>query len=362
MPARPSRVGLIGPLPPPSGGMANQTRQLARLLGDSGIHVEVVQVNAPYRPAWMGRVRGVRALVRLFPYLTRLWATAGRVDVFHVMANSGWSWHLFAAPAVWIGWLRRIPVVINYRGGEAENFFARSFRWVAPTLHRAAAVVVPSAFLEKVFAQRGVSTRIVPNIVDLSRFFPRSTQRSAPLADPKLVVARNLEAIYDVATALQVFHVVKARLPAATLTIAGSGPELGSLRTLAKELGVEESVSFTGRLDNDAMADLYRASDVVLNTSLVDNMPISILEAMACGVPVVSTNVGGIPFLVTDGREAMLAPPGDVAALADATITVLTRDDLRRRLIAAGQAKIEGFAWSSVSERLLSVYEAVVAE
>ena len=143
-----SRIGLVGPLPPPSGGMANQTRQLARLLGEEGLDVELVQVNAPYRPPWVEPLRGVRAFFRLAPYLVRLWRAAGRVRLFHVMANSGWAWHLFAAPAVWIARLRGVPVVINYRGGGAEEFFERSLFWVRPTMRLADRVIVPSGFLK----------------------------------------------------------------------------------------------------------------------------------------------------------------------------------------------------------------------
>jgi hypothetical protein len=82
------RVGLVGPLPPPAGGMANQTRQLAELLGAEGAEVTLVQTNAPYRPSWVGRLTGIRALFRLVPYVVRLWQCAGRVQLFHVMANS----------------------------------------------------------------------------------------------------------------------------------------------------------------------------------------------------------------------------------------------------------------------------------
>src|SRR6266567_4483278 len=96
------RIAIVGPLPPPSGGMANQTRQLTELLRAENMHAEVVQVNAPYRPAWIGHIRVLRALFRLLPYLVRLWRSAGDAQLFHVMANSGWAWHLSAAPAVWI--------------------------------------------------------------------------------------------------------------------------------------------------------------------------------------------------------------------------------------------------------------------
>ena len=109
--------------------MANQTRQLARLLEAEGCSVTVVRTNAPYRPAWIGRVRGVRALFRLVPYIISLWrAMRGQSDLAHVMANSGWAWHLFAAPAIRIAALRGVPVVVNYRGGEAAPFLAAGAR------------------------------------------------------------------------------------------------------------------------------------------------------------------------------------------------------------------------------------------
>src|SRR5215212_10194695 len=122
--------------------MANQTRQLADLLEQDGIAVQIVQVNAPYSPRWIASLRGVRALFRLIPFLARLWSAAGRVHLFHVMANSGWSWHFCAAPAIWIAKLRGVPVVVNYRGGNAEEFLARSFLWVGPTLRAANRLVV----------------------------------------------------------------------------------------------------------------------------------------------------------------------------------------------------------------------------
>ena len=90
--------------------MANQTRQLARLLEAEGCSVTVVRTNAPYRPAWIGRVRGVRALFRLVPYIISLWRAMRGADLAHVMANSGWAWHSFAAPAIRIAaWRGRPP-------------------------------------------------------------------------------------------------------------------------------------------------------------------------------------------------------------------------------------------------------------
>jgi glycosyltransferase involved in cell wall biosynthesis len=354
------RIGLVGPLPPPSGGMANQTLQLASLLRDEGVEVETVQVNAPYRPAWAARLKGVRALFRLLPYLAELWRVAGRVQLFHVMANSGWSWHLFAAPAIWIARLRGKPVVINYRGGEADDFLQKSLTAVRPSLARASAVIVPSGFLEAVFGKYGFATQVVPNIINLDRFSVASA--TAPAAGPRLLVARNLEAIYDNATALHAFAIVRAAQPQASLVIAGSGPLRAELEQLALQLGVREAVTFTGRVDNHGMATLYRNADAMLNCSLVDNMPNSVLESLACGVPVISTNVGGVPYLVEDGKTALLVPPQSPQLMAAAILRLWTEPKLAASLRQAGLQQVQQYTWTNVRPRLLGVYRSLVRQ
>ena len=348
------RVGLVGPLPPPAGGMAMQTRQLAGLLQSAQATVILVQSNAPYRPAFLGRLVGVRALSRLLPYLVHLWRAAGRSDVMHLMANSGWSWHLFAAPAIWIAWLRGVPVVVNYRGGEAAAFLARSQRLVRLSMRRAACLIVPSGFLQRVFGQHGIPADIVPNIVDLSCFHPAATRPG----EPRLLVARNLEPLYDIGTALRAFVQVLARHPQATMTVAGTGPQEAELKSLTSRLGIAGHVSFSGRLDRNAMAELLRASSIALNPSLADNMPNSVLEALASGVPVVSTDVGGVPFLVQDGSTALLVPAGNPDAMAQAVLRLLESPALAQRLVQAGLELVRHFTWSEVGPRWAAVYAA----
>ncbi|MBZ9611726.1 glycosyltransferase family 4 protein [Rheinheimera maricola] len=366
------RICLVGPIAPPAGGMANQTRQLLELLRQDGAEVELVAVNAPYQPAFVGKIPGLRALFRLVPYLYRLFRACGRAQVVHIMANSGWSWHLFAAPALWLAHLRCTPVIVNYRGGHADSFFARSWRSVNFSLRHASAIVVPSVFLQQVFnryqqADNAVPLAIVPNILDQQLFYPRppaaqSNNSQDITVSPHCIVTRNLETIYDVATSITAFAQLKQDHPDATLTIAGSGPLLSQLQQQVQQLKLENAVKFAGRLSAEQMAQLYRSADIMLNSSLVDNSPNSIIEALACAVPVVSSNVGGISHLVRHRHDALLFNAGDSQAMYQLASEVLQNASLRQQLISNGLSNSQRFYWPEVKQRLAQQYHAAMQQ
>lgn len=348
------RLCIVGPLPPPSGGMANQCEQLLRLLRADAASVELVRTNSPYRPAWLGRLPMVRALARLLPYLLALWQAAGRAQVMHVLANSGWAWHMFAAPALCVARLRGTPVIVNYRGGHAEAFFAKAPRHVLRALAGVRLRVTPSRYLERVFAGHGLAAQVIPNIIDLSRF-TRHAPRSFGDA-PHLVVARNLEPIYDMPTALRAMVLVRQRFPAARMTIAGSGPELAALQALSVSLGLDRCVQFAGRIDNAQMPALYACADLALNPSTVDNMPNSLLEAFASGVPLVSTDAGGIPDIARHGVDAWLVPVADAQAMADAACALLADSAMAGRMADAAHQAVQAYAWPEVKRQWLQAY------
>jgi glycosyltransferase involved in cell wall biosynthesis len=351
------RVGLVGPVPPPIGGMAMQTQQLVRLLQSEGIAVDLLATNKPYRPALVAGIPGVRALFRLVPFLFSLWKLAGKADLIHLMANSGWSWQLYSAPALWLGWLRGTPVVVNYRGGEAQTYFQRSFHRVKPSLQKAAAIVVPSGYLEAVFKHYGQSSRVIPNIIDRELFKPSPTIKPG-IADSRftLVITRNLEPIYGIDTAIRAFALAHERDQAMRLRIAGSGPAEPSLRALTEQLGVGDAVFFEGCLDRAGIAALYAQADAMLNPSTVDNMPNSVLEALACGLPVISTDVGGVPFIVRHRETALLVPPANVPAMAAAIDELKADANLRHILCSNGLVQVEQYSWGRVRHQWLDLY------
>ena len=347
------RIALIGPLPPPAGGMANQMLSLVENLQGGKAVVRVVRSNAPYRPRWVGRLPVVRAAFRLVPYLISLRRAARQSEICHVLANSGWAWHLFVTPAIWVTSMYRVPVVVHYHGGEASTFLARSVRWVRWSMPRVRQLIVPSGYLKDVFSGFGMQARVIPNLVDLDRFFPADR---GPNDSPHIVVARNLEAVYDNETAVRAFATLVKRWPIARLTLAGTGPDRAHLEAVVRELRLELQVTFAGRLDRDAMAALFRSADLCLNPSRVDNMPVSILEAMASGVPVVSTNVGGIPYMAQDGRTALLVEPGDPIAMATASELMLCDAPLRARIVAAALEAVSAYSWRQSSPLWLAIY------
>jgi glycosyltransferase involved in cell wall biosynthesis len=364
--SKPLHLGIVGPLPPPAGGMATQTRQLANLLEAESVDISLVQNNRPYHPAWVQNLKGLRAVFRLIPYLLNVWKLAGKVDVIHLMANSGWSWQLFSAPVLWLGWLRKTPVIVNYRGGEAKTYFEKSFKWVKPSLAKATEIVVPSGYLEKVFADFGVGTNVVPNIINLDRFKPREAQSTkSEVEDPSpftLIITRNLEAIYGIDTAIKAVALAREQVANIRLNIAGTGPLKSYLERLVEELQLDEVVSFVGRLDAEQIVDFYQSADVMLNPTTVDNMPNSVLEALASGVPVVTTDVGGIPYIVENEETALMVPVGNEKAMAENIVRLYREEETRQRLMTNGMNAVQPYAWPEVKGLWLSLYNKVKAE
>lgn len=348
------KIGLVGPLPPPYGGMANQLNQLNLLLKREDIDVSVVQTNAPYPKKLIGKIRGLRAIFRLFPYLYNIWALACRVDVIHVLANSGWSWQLFSAPVLWICNFKKTPVIINYRGGEARQYFKQSIKLIRPSMKLASQIIVPSGYLEKVFNDFGFNVKVIPNIIDLKRFKPKKNNSGF-----HLIITRNLEAIYGIETAIKSIAIVKKIIPEIQLTIAGSGEQKEYLQKRVADLEFAENIFFVGKLKPDDVAKLYQSADIMLNPTTVDNMPNSILEAMACGVPIISTNVGGVPYMVEDNKTALLVEVGNSEMMADKIIELFNDKDQYQTLASNGLKEVQQYSWTNIKGQWLALYESL---
>jgi glycosyltransferase involved in cell wall biosynthesis len=244
---------------------------------------------------------------------------------------------------------------VNYHSGDAPDHLS-SWRTAVRTLRWADAIVVQSPFLAQVFARFGLNVDVIPNHVDPD-LLPFRERR--PL-QPLFLSTRALEPSYDVATVLNAFGTIQQQFPEAELKIVGDGSSREALEELSQELRLR-GVTFTGAVDVARLADVYDGSDVFLNASTVDSMPLSLLEAFASGLPVVSTAAGGIPDLVKNEETGLLVPLRDPGSLAAAAIRLLREPDLSSRLAAAARAECSKYSWSATRPSWVALYDRLAA-
>src|SRR5438034_7958462 len=248
-------------------------------------------------------------------------------------------------------------VILNYRSGEAEDHLRRWSRTAIPVMRLADALIVPSGYLVDVFARVGLRARAIANVVDFDQFRFRERR---PLR-PVFLSNRSFERHYNVACVLRAFARIQRSHPDARLILAGDGEERGALLGLARELDLHH-VEFLGRVTPDRMPGVYDAADVYLNAPDIDNMPGSILEAFASGLPVVTTDAGGIPFILRHDDTGLLVPRGDDVAMATAALQLLEDPQLASRLTAAAFDECHHlYAVEDVLAQWLRVYESLSA-
>jgi len=194
-------------------------------------------------------------------------------------------------------------------------------------MRRADAIVVWSGYLVDVFRRFGLKAHVFADIVELDRFHFRERHRLCPL----FLTSRILEPLYNVECVLQAFALIQRRAPDARLIVAGDGTQRQRLESLARELALRH-VDFVGAVPFERMPALYDGADIYLQAPDLDNTPASLLEAFASGLPVVTTDVGGIPFMLRHEEHGLLVPQGDHHALSAAALRLLDDPQLARRL------------------------------
>ncbi len=355
------RVCLVAPSLDILGGQAVQAARLQRGLRHTpSVAVGFVPIN-PRLPGLLRllqRVRYVRTIVTSVRYVWSLLRCLDDYDVVHVFSASYFSFLLAPTPAVLLARWYGKRVILNYRSGEAKDHLQRWGRTAIPVLTLADALVVPSGYLVDVFARFGLHARVIANIVDLDQFEFRARR---PLR-PVFLSNRNFEAHYNVACVLRAFALIQNRYRDARLIVAGDGSQRRQLHRLADELQLE-NVAFVGRVSPDHMPSLYAAADVYLNAPDIDNMPGSILEAFASGLPVVTTDAGGIPYIVRHGETGLLVPRGNHEGIAAAAIRLLQDASLSERLVGSAREECcRRYTPEPVLKEWVRVYRALVSD
>jgi len=348
------RLLIIGPSLAIVGGQAVQAaRLIERLRPEPDLEVGFLPINPrlPWLLHLLQRVKYLRTIVTSIAYVLSLLLRVYRYDVIHVFSASYLSFVLAPTPAILISKLYRRRVLLNYHSGEAEDHLRRWRRTAIPTIRLADILVVPSEYLVRVFDQFGLKAQAIYNVIDTDRF--RFRDRVPPR--PIFLCNRNLEAHYGVDRVLRAFSIIQEQLPDATLNIVGDGSQRRSLEALAQELCLRNT-TFGGQVDPASIADSYDAADIYLNGSEIDNQPLSLLEAFACGLPIVTTDAGGIPDIVTNGKTGMIVPRGDYRQMAERAMQLLRDVSLTRHLVEEGRKECLRYTWKAVREAWLTTY------
>jgi len=346
------RVALIAPGPGSTGGQEVQAAAIQDRLLQEGHQVTRIPIDPPFPSSlsWLRRWPYARTLLNQALYVPSL-RRLREVDVVHAFSASFWSFLLAPTPAIAAARHYGKRVVLHYHSGEAEAHLARWGLLVHPFLRWVDDIVVPSEYLKEVFARHGHRARVIRNIVDTGRF----VYRDRPPLQPRFLSARSLEPHYRVDVTIRAFSQLKKRYPEATLTVAGSGSEEKRLRGLARALG-DGGVRFIGAVDSKQMPALYEDADILLNASVVDNQPVSVLEAFAAGLPVVSTATGDLANIIHHRTTGLLVPPADPEAMATAASYLLGNPNRAQFITRSARQEAEKYSWAHVRDSWLAVY------
>jgi len=239
------------------------------------------------------------------------------------------------------------PFVLTLHGGNLPNFARRWPGRVRRLLRSAQAVTTPSRYLNEQMRPYREDLLLLPNALHLTSYPYRRRERPAP----KLIWVRAFHQIYNPALAPEIIALLAPEFPDIELHMLGSDKGDGSLQQTqqaARDCHVADRIHFPGAVPKADLPAWLNRADIFLNTTNVDNTPVSVLEALACGLCIASTNAGGLPYLLTHEQDALLTPPNNAAALAAAIRRLLSEDGLAGRLSQAARQQAEPWDWQKV--------------
>jgi len=241
--------------------------------------------------------------------------------------------------------LFHVPYIPILRGGDLKTRLERSTSQSKKLFHGATCNIAPSQFLLQVFQNKGYQNLVyIPNSIPLKEYCFKHRKS----IKPSLLWVRSFATIYNPMLALKVLEHLLKDYPEATLCMVGPDKD-GSLLA-CKRYSEEKNlpVRFTGKLTKKEWIDLSENYDIFINTTNFDNTPVSVIEAMALGLPVISTNVGGIPYLLEDGKDSILVPPNNVEVFVEKVKSLVSDSSFAENLSLEARNKVLQFDWEKI--------------
>ncbi len=280
---------------------------------------------------------------------------ANKYDMVHAFFGFPTGWLCYRSAA-------NLPYIISLRGSDVPGEHGRlklDYKILAPVFRsiwrKAIALVACSQGLKDRALQfmPSVSIDVIPNGVDLDKFYPAQTTEEPDklrlLTAGRLSVTKRIEMLIE---AVAILHKDGYKLH---MTIAGSGPMEEQLKQTTRLKGLDGIIEFTGRINPEDMPNLYRQNDIFISASNLEGMSNAMLEAMASGLPIITTRCEGVEELITDNGLVVEHPNAE--ELAEAIKKLGTDSQIRRQLAAAARNNAESFTWNRTAKEYLNLYK-----
>lgn len=249
--------------------------------------------------------------------------------------------------------IRSRKQVFTLRGGALIEFTEKNKNTIIKTLKRATYIQTPSLFLKEYFDNLGFKIYYLPNPINLEKFpFKRDD-----IIENSILWVRAFKNIYNPDLAVKILYEVRKTNPSATLTMIG--PNKGTLNEtikLIKNLGLEDSIKIIGPVKNELLFNYYQTHEVYLNTTSYESFGVAIVEAASCGIPIVSTSVGEIPYLWDQNKEMMMISKFEPDSLAQIISYLFLNPELASEMAANAQKKALGFSWDSIKDKWEKIF------
>ncbi len=330
------KILLICNYKPGVGGISGQVEILQRKLREEGHVAEVFSTKA--------------SLWKRLLMLPKLRREAKNYDILHIHCCSDWGF-LPAVMGIKTGRRLRKRIVLTYHGGGGETFFDKHPRLVGKYLTQTHVNIVLSGFLANVFQKHSLPFVVIPNIVELDGYQFRKRES----LHPNYICVRAHEPLYNIPCVLRAFQKVQSVLPEATLTLVGDGSQHQQLILQTDAMGLYH-VNFTGRVENRDIYTYLDQADVMVSAPKVDNMPVSLLEAMNAGLLVISSRVGGVPYIIEDRITGLLFESDNDEELASKMLWAIHNNEQTKKILIQANRKVCDYRWENVRNKILSVY------
>ena len=332
------KILYIANFTPGRGGISGQVEYLVHYMSqDDRFHVEVFSTKGS-------------SLKRLWFFFSLL-MKARCFDVLHVHGCS-FRGFLPVVYGVIVGKVLKKRIIITYHGGDAKVFFHKHAKWAPYWLMKADERVVLSGFLKAVFEEFQMPARVIPNVVELTK----DVYVEKKELKPKFISVRHLRELYNIPCILRAYKLVQNQIPEASLTILGEGDKRVELESLVIDMGLS-NVSFVGQVPNSEVGRYLKMNDILLSSPRIDNMPVSLLEAFSAGLLVVSSNVGGVPYVVEHGRTGLLFESDNDVEMAEQILWALANQESSLQIIRNAKEEVAKYSWEKVGGQIKALYE-----